>query len=42
MAHKEVAQQVLAHVFEQLEDLAKIEIPPHMEGRRMVMLLSKK
>ena len=42
MAHKEVANQVLDQVFGQLEDIAKIEIPPHMEGRRMVMLISKK
>ena len=42
MAHKEVALQVLRHVFECLEDIAKVEREPHMEGRRMVMLVAKK
>ena len=42
MAHKEVAAKVLEHVFELLEDIAKIEVRPHMEGRRMIMLISKK
>lgn len=42
MAHKEVAQKVLMHVFELLEDIAKIERHPHMDGRRMIMLLAKK
>ncbi len=42
MAHKQVAQRVLMHVFELLEDIAKIERHPHMDGRRMIMLLTKK
>ena len=42
MAHKEVAHQVLKHVFACLEDIAKIERHPHLEGRRMVMLVTKK
>ena len=42
MAHKNVAQRVLMHVFELLKDIAKIERQPHMDGRRMIMLLSKK
>ena len=42
MAHKDVARRVLDHVFGLLEDIAKIEVQPHMEGRRMIMLVSKK
>ena len=42
MAHREVGERVLVHVFELLEDIAKVERPPHMEGRRLIMLLSKK
>ncbi len=42
MAHKEVAHRVMMRVFELLEDISKIERQPHMEGRRMIMLLSKK
>ena len=42
MAHKDVAARVLDHVFALLEDIAKIEVRPHMEGRRMVMLISRK
>ncbi len=42
MAHKDVAHKVMMHVYELLEDIAKIERQPHMEGRRMIMLLTKK
>lgn len=42
MAHKAVARKVLDYVFGLLEDIAKIEVQPHMEGRRMIMLVSKK
>ena len=42
MVHKDVAQRVLMRVFELLEDVAKIERQPHMDGRRMIMLLTKK
>ena len=42
MAHREVGEQVMKHVFSFLEDIAKIEVRPHMEGRRMVMLVCKK
>jgi translation initiation factor IF-3 len=42
MAHKEVAQRVLAHVYQLLEDIAKIEREPHMDGKRMIMLLTKR
>jgi translation initiation factor IF-3 len=42
MMHKENARKVCDYVFEQLADVAKIERPPRMEGRRMIMLLTKK
>jgi translation initiation factor IF-3 len=42
MAHKEVGEQVVNHVFGILADIAKIESPCRMEGKRMVMLLTKK
>lgn len=42
MMHTENARMVCNHVFELLEDVAKIERPPRMEGRRMIMLLTKK
>ena len=42
MVHKDVALRVVMHVYELLEDIAKIEREPHMEGRRMIMLLTKK
>jgi translation initiation factor IF-3 len=42
MAHRDVGIDVMKHVFELLEDVAKIEREPRLEGRRMVMLLTKK
>jgi translation initiation factor IF-3 len=42
MAHKEVGEQVIRNVVTLLADLAKIEAPIRMEGKRMVMLLTKK
>lgn len=42
MAHKEVGEQVIMKVFDQLKDLAKIESGIRMEGRRMVMLITRK
>ena len=41
-AHLEVALKVMKDVFAQLEDIARVEREPHMEGRRMVMLISRK
>ena len=41
-AYKENARKVCDYVFEQLADVAKIEREPRMEGRRMIMLLTKK
>jgi translation initiation factor IF-3 len=42
MAHKEVGEQVIHQVVKLLEDLAKVEAPIRMEGRRMVTLLARK
>jgi translation initiation factor IF-3 len=42
MAHKEVGEQVVNEVVKLLSDVAKIESGLRMEGRRMVLLLSKK
>jgi len=42
LAHIEVARQVMDHVFSLIQDIAKIESQPRMEGRRMVMLVNKK
>ncbi|HEU4418174.1 MAG TPA: translation initiation factor IF-3 [Planctomycetota bacterium] len=42
MAHKEVGEQVVREVVKLLADVAKVESGLRMEGRRMVLLLSKK
>jgi len=42
MAHKEVGEQVVQEVVKLLADVAKIEAPMRMEGKRMVLLLSKR
>ena len=42
MAHKEVGEQVIHSVVKELTDIAKVEAPIRMEGRRMVMLLTRK
>lgn len=42
IAHKEVGEQVVNEVVKLLSDVAKIEAPLRMEGKRMVLLLSKK
>ncbi|MFK7742624.1 MAG: translation initiation factor IF-3 [Planctomycetota bacterium] len=42
MAHKEVGEQVIMEVVKHLQDVAKIESGVRQEGRRMVLLLSKK
>ena len=42
MAHKEVGEQVVQQVVKLLSDVAKVESGLRMEGRRMVLLLSKK
>ena len=42
MAHKEVGEQVINEVVKHLADVAKVESGVRQEGRRMVLLLSKK
>lgn len=42
MAHAEFGRAVLTQVQQSLEDLAKVERPPIMEGKRLSMLLAKK
>jgi len=42
MAHKELGVAVLDRVIEALNDLAKVERPGRMEGRRMNMLLARR
>ena len=42
MAHKDVGERVMMKLFDALSDIAKVERRPLMEGRRMVMLLTKK
>lgn len=42
LAHQEFATEMLNKMAEELEDIAKIEKPPEMEGRNMVMILTKK
>ncbi len=40
MAHPEYGRQVLDRVFREVEDLAKVESHPMLEGRSMVMVLA--
>ena len=42
MAHKEVGEQVINEVVKHLADVAKVEAGVRQEGRRMVLLLSRK
>jgi translation initiation factor IF-3 len=42
MVHKEVGERVVMSVVKQLSDIAKVETGIRMEGRRMVLMLSKK
>jgi translation initiation factor IF-3 len=42
MAHKELGIKVMQEVFHHLQDIARVEREPHLEGRRMVMLVAKK
>ena len=41
MSHINYSKQILDQFFEKLEDIAVIDKPPKMEGRTMVMFLSK-
>ena len=40
MAHQEIGMQVLDRVRDELEELAKVEQFPKMEGRQMVMVMA--
>ena len=42
MAHKEFGKRLLDRLIEDLEDIAKVEKMPSMEGRQMVMYFVKK
>lgn len=42
LAHPELAQEVCEKVLKGVEDIAKIERPLKLEGKRMTLLLSKK
>jgi translation initiation factor IF-3 len=42
MVHQEVAHALLHRVAETLADIAKVEVTPRIEGRRLSMLLTKK
>jgi len=42
MAHSELGREVLVKFMAQMEDIAKAEAPPRMEGRRMGIVLVKK
>lgn len=42
LAHLEYANELLQRMAEKLEDIAKVEREPVMEGRTMIMYLTKK
>ena len=42
MAHQEFGRQLLTRVIEELEDIAKPDNMPQMEGRNMILFLVKK
>ncbi len=42
MAHQEIGMNVLVRVRDELQDLAKVEQMPKMEGRQMIMVLAAK
>jgi len=42
VTHPELGQEVLARVLEQVQDLAKVEVQPKLEGRNMTMVLAQK
>jgi translation initiation factor IF-3 len=42
MAHVDVGQSIVEAIIQQLEDVAKVEKPPRMEGRRMSAILAPK
>ena len=42
MAHQELGMNVLTRVRDHLDELAKVEQMPKMEGRQMIMVLAPK
>lgn len=42
MQHVETAQPMVDKIIKMTEDIAKIEMPPRLEGRAIIMLLTKK
>ena len=42
MAHQEFGRQLLDRIIEELDDIAKPDNTPQMEGRNMVLFLVKK
>ena len=40
MAHQELGMQLLMRVKEQIEDIAKVEAEPKLEGRQMMMVVA--
>jgi len=40
--HQDLALNVMKHVYELLQDIAKIEREPRLEGKRLVMIVTKK
>ncbi|MFC1639702.1 translation initiation factor IF-3 [Gemmatimonadota bacterium] len=42
VTHPELGRKVLLRVFEELDDIAKVEMQPKLEGRNMTMVLAPK
>ena len=42
MLHREVGHEVMGHIAKELEEVAKVEVPPTMEGRRLWMVVAPK
>ncbi len=42
MMHKELGVKIMRDVYTRLQDIAKVEREPHEEGRRLVMLITKR
>ena len=40
MAHLDLAEKIMLDVISEVEDIAKIDQRPKMEGRQMVLILS--
>lgn len=40
--HQDLALKVMKQVYEQLQDIAKVEREPRLEGKRLVMIVAKK